>query len=175
MYYYNNDDDKIRIAGLVEESIVDGPGIRFVVFTQGCPHGCKGCHNPQTHDVNGGRDESIEKIASMIDSDPLLKGVTLSGGEPFMQAGKLVKLLNKIKNEKLNVITYTGFKYEELIEKANAENKYLELLKASDILIDGEFELDKKEEGLKFRGSSNQRAIDVKQTMETGKVVEYEF
>ena len=105
MYYYNNDDDKIRIAGLVEESIVDGPGIRFVVFTQGCPHGCKGCHNPQTHDVNGGRDESIEKIASMIDSDPLLKGVTLSGGEPFMQAGKLVKLLNKIKNEKLNVIT----------------------------------------------------------------------
>ena len=154
MYYYNNDDDKIRIAGLVEESIVDGPGIRFVVFTQGCPHGCKGCHNPQTHDANGGRDESIEKIASMIDSDPLLKGVTLSGGEPFMQAGKLVKLLNKIKNEKLNVITYTGFKYEELIEKANAENKYLELLKASDILIDGEFELDKKEEGLKFRGSS---------------------
>ena len=152
MYYYNNDDDdKIRIAGLVEESIVDGPGIRFVVFTQGCPHGCRGCHNPQTHDFNGGRDESIEKIASMIGSDPLLKGVTLSGGEPFMQAGKLVKLLNKIKNEKLNVITYTGFKYEELIEKANAENKYLELLKASDILIDGEFELDKKEDGLKFR------------------------
>ena len=175
MYYYNNDDDKIRIAGLVEESIVDGPGIRFVVFTQGCPHGCRGCHNPQTHDFNGGRDESIEKIASMIDSDPLLKGVTLSGGEPFMQAGKLVKLLNKIKNEKLNVITYTGFKYEELIEKANAENNFMELLKASDILIDGKFELDKKEEGLKFRGSSNQRAIDVKKSLESNTICLYNF
>ena len=118
MYYYNSNDNELRIAGLVEESIVDGPGIRFVIFTQGCPHGCKGCHNPQTHDFSGGRDESIEKIVSMIDSNPLLKGVTLSGGEPFMQAKKLVKLLNKINNKELNVITYTGFTYEEIIAKA---------------------------------------------------------
>lgn len=175
MYYYNNRENELRIAGLVEESIVDGPGIRFVIFTQGCPHGCKGCHNPQTHDFSGGRDESIEKIVSMIDSNPLLKGVTLSGGEPFMQAKKLVKLLNKINNKELNVITYTGFTYEELIAKADDVNGYMELLKASDILIDGKFELDKKQEGLKFRGSSNQRSIDIKKTMETGKVVEYEF
>lgn len=176
MYYYNNiEDNKLRIAGLVEESIVDGPGIRFVIFTQGCPHGCLGCHNPQTHDFNGGKDESIDVIAQMIDSNPLLKGITLSGGEPFMQAKKLVELLNKVKNKKLDVITYTGFKYEELIEKANEQNNFMELINASDILIDGRFELDKKQEGLKFRGSSNQRAIDLKKTMETGKVVEYEF
>ena len=175
MYYYNSNDNELRIAGLVEESIVDGPGIRFVIFTQGCPHGCMGCHNPQTHDFNGGKNESIDNIVSMIDADPLLKGVTLSGGEPFMQAKKLVKLLNKINNKELNVITYTGFTYEELIEKADEANGFLELLKASDILIDGKFELDKKQEGLKFRGSSNQRSIDIKKTMETGKVVEYEF
>ena len=175
MYYYNSDDNELRIAGLVEESIVDGPGIRFVIFTQGCPHGCMGCHNPQTHDFNGGKNESIDNIVSMIDADPLLKGVTLSGGEPFMQAKKLVKLLNKINNKELNVITYTGFTYEELIEKADEANGFLELLKASDILIDGKFELDKKQEGLKFRGSSNQRSIDIKKTMEIGKVVEYEF
>ena len=175
MYYYNSNDNELRIAGLVEESIVDGPGIRFVIFTQGCPHGCMGCHNPQTHDFNGGKNESIDNIVSMIDADPLLKGVTLSGGEPFMQAKKLVKLLNKINNKELNVITYTGFTYEELIAKADEVNGYMELLKASDILIDGKFELDKKQEGLKFRGSSNQRSIDIKKTMETGKVVEYEF
>ncbi len=175
MYYYNSNDNELRIAGLVEESIVDGPGIRFVIFTQGCPHGCMGCHNPQTHDFNGGKNESIDNIVSMIDADPLLKGVTLSGGEPFMQAKKLVKLLNKINNKELNVITYTGFTYEELIEKADEANGFLELLKASDILIDGKFELDKKQEGLKFRGSSNQRSIDIKKTMEIGKVVEYEF
>ena len=134
-----------------------------------------GCHNPQTHDFNGGKNESIDNIVSMIDADPLLKGVTLSGGEPFMQAKKLVKLLNKINNKELNVITYTGFTYEELIEKADEANGFLELLKASDILIDGKFELDKKQEGLKFRGSSNQRSIDIKKTMEIGKVVEYEF
>ena len=175
MYYYNNRENELRIAGLVEESIVDGPGIRFVIFTQGCPHGCKGCHNPQTHDFSGGREKKKKKIVSMIDSNPLLKGVTLSGGEPFMQAKKLVKLLNKINNKELNVITYTGFTYEELIAKADEVNGYMELLKASDILIDGKFELDKKQEGLKFRGSSNQRSIDIKKTMETGKVVEYEF
>ena len=90
----------MKYAGLIRNDLAAAPGVSVSFFTQGCPHGCKGCHNPQTHDFNGGRDESIEKIASMIDSDPLLKGVTLSGGEPFMQAGKLVKLLNKIKNEK---------------------------------------------------------------------------
>lgn len=174
MYYYNNEDE-IRIAGIVEESIVDGPGIRFVIFTQGCAHNCKGCHNPQTHDFNGGKNVKIDTIVDMIKSNPLLRGITLSGGEPFMQADKLVKLIDKVKDTKLDIITYTGFKYEDLVRNANSENDFLELLNRTDILIDGEFEEDKKNENLMYRGSSNQRAIDVKKTLRDGKIIEYEF
>ena len=118
----------IKIAGIIEESIVDGPGIRFVIFTQGCPHNCFGCHNPQTHDINGGMEVEIDNIIKKISENPLLKGVTLSGGEPFMQANKIAVLLDKIDRNKLNVITYTGFKYEYLIHNSNAENGFMELL-----------------------------------------------
>jgi anaerobic ribonucleoside-triphosphate reductase activating protein len=173
MYYYN--EDKIRIAGIVEESIVDGPGIRFVIFTQGCPHNCKGCHNPQTHSFDGGKDVSIDKLLSMIKENPLLKGITLSGGEPFMQANSLVKLIDGLSDTNLDIIIYTGFKYEELIEKTNEENKFYELLKRADILIDGKFEEEKKDENLLYRGSYNQRAIDVKSSIETQKIIEYKF
>lgn len=173
-YYYNNE-DILKIAGIVEESIVDGPGIRFVIFTQGCPHNCKGCHNPQTHDFNGGKDIKIDEIIEMIKSNPLLKGITLSGGEPFMQAKQLSILIDKIKDSNLDIITYTGFKYEELINNSNDENSFMELLIRTDILIDGKFEEDKKDDSLMFRGSSNQRAIDVKLSIQDGKIVEYEF
>ncbi len=173
MYYYN--EEKIRIAGIVEESIVDGPGLRFVIFTQGCPHNCKGCHNPQTHDFNGGEEIPIEGIIEKIKSNPLLKGITLSGGEPFMQAKALSILLDKIKDTKLDIITYTGFRFEELLQKENDENCFMELLERTDIIIDGKFEEDKKNENLMYRGSSNQRAIDVKLSIQTGKIVEYEF
>lgn len=174
MYYYNNQ-DKLKIAGLVEESIVDGPGIRFVVFTQGCPHNCEGCHNPQTHDFNSGKYMNIDEIVQKIDENPLLKGVTLSGGEPFMQAKTLATMVKRIKNKNLNVITYSGFTYEQLLEKSNKENCFLELLNQTDILIDGKFEINNKKEGLKYRGSSNQRAIDVKKSLENNKIIEYEF
>ncbi len=166
---------KLRIAGIVEESIVDGPGLRFVVFTQGCPHHCKGCHNPQTHDFNKGRLEDISDIARKIDEDPLLRGITLSGGEPFMQAKVLSKLIDEVNNKKLDVITYTGFKFEDLIEKANEENGYLELLNHTDILIDGKFEIENRREDLLFKGSTNQRVIDVKKSLENDKIVEYDF
>ena len=175
MIYYHNDENEIRIAGIVEESIVDGPGIRFVIFTQGCPHGCKGCHNPQTHDFNSGNDVNIDEIVNKIKEDPLLKGVTLSGGEPFMQAGKLAKLIDKLSDTKLDIITYTGFKYEEIIKNANDENKFYKLLDRTDILIDGKFEEDKKDENLMYRGSSNQRAIDVELSRKSGKIIEHEF
>lgn len=177
MCYCNKDNiqDSIKIAGIVEESIVDGPGIRFVIFTQGCPHNCKGCHNPQTHDFELGRYENIKKIAIKINENPLLKGVTLSGGEPFMQAEKLVKLIDSINNKKLDIITYTGFTFEELLHRANNINYYRELLEKTDILIDGKFELDNKDENLMFRGSCNQRSIDVKQSLKLNKIVEYQF
>lgn len=174
MYYYSKK-DKLKIAGIVEESIVDGPGIRFVVFTQGCPHNCQGCHNPQTHDFDGGKYVDVDEIVQKIDEDPLLKGITLSGGEPFMQAKNLSSMIKKINNKNLNIITYSGFTYEQLLEKANDENCFLELLNQTDILIDGKFELNNKKEDLKFRGSSNQRAIDVKKSLENNKIIEYEF
>ena len=164
----------LRIAGIVEESIVDGPGIRYTIFTQGCPHNCFGCHNPQTHEYNGGRLENIDNIVSSIKENPLLKGITLSGGEPFIQAKVLSNLIDKLDNG-LDVITYTGFKFEDLLSSNNDENGYLDLLRRTDILIDGKFEIDKKDENLKYRGSSNQRAIDVKKSLEKGKIVEYIF
>lgn len=175
MYYYNNKENELKIAGIVEESIVDGPGIRFVVFTQGCPHNCEGCHNPQTHDFNGGKYVNIDEIIDKIEENPLLKGVTLSGGEPFMQAKTLATMIKNIKNKNLNIITYSGFTYEQLLDKANDENCFLDLLNQTDILIDGKFEIKNKKEGLKYRGSSNQRAIDVKKSLENNKIIEYEF
>ncbi len=167
--------EELKIAGIVKESIVDGPGIRYVIFTQGCPHHCPGCHNPQTHDFAGGNYVDISKIAEDIKKDPLLKGITLSGGEPFMQAKKLVKLISKLDREKLNIMVYTGFKYEDLLNNANEENGYLELLRNADILIDGRFELDKKSDKLPFRGSLNQRSIDLKASLSTGDIILYEF
>ena len=136
--------DFIRIAGVVKESIVDGPGIRYVVFTQGCPHKCEGCHNPQTHDYNGGKLVKTDLIAKDINKNPILKGITLSGGEPFEQALQAVDLLSKI-NPKLTVMAYTGYTYEYLVKNANEENGYLELLSKIDILIDGRFILKLKD------------------------------
>ena len=169
------DDDKIRIAGVVKESTVDGPGFRYVIFTQGCPHHCEGCHNPETHDMNGGKLESITTLVDDIKKNPLLKGITLSGGEPFMQAKKLVKLLSLLDLNRYTVMTYTGFKYEYLLENADENNGFLELLKLTDVLIDGKFELVLKSEKAKFRGSTNQRAIDVKNSLKENRIIEHEF
>jgi anaerobic ribonucleoside-triphosphate reductase activating protein len=169
------DDDMIRIAGVVKESTVDGPGFRYVIFTQGCPHHCEGCHNPATHAMDGGRLERITTLANDISINPLLKGVTLSGGEPFMQAKNLVKLLELLDLNRYTVMTYTGFKYEYLLENANKENGFLELLKLTDVLIDGKFEISLKSSKVKFRGSSNQRAIDVKSSLKENKIVIHEF
>ena len=169
------DDDKIRIAGFVKESTVDGPGFRYVIFTQGCPHHCEGFHNPETHDMNGGKLESITTLVDDIKKNPLLKGITLSGGEPFMQAKKLVKLLSLLDLNRYTVMTYTGFKYEYLLENADENNGFLELLKLTDVLIDGKFELALKSEKAKFRGSTNQRAIDVKNSLKENRIIEHEF
>ena len=169
------DDDKIRIAGVIKESTVDGPGFRYVIFTQGCPHHCEGCHNPETHDMNGGKLESITTLVDDIKKNPLLKGITLSGGEPFMQAKKLVKLLSLLDLNRYTVMTYTGFKYEYLLENADENNGFLELLKLTDVLIDGKFELALKSEKAKFRGSTNQRAIDVKNSLKENRIIEHEF
>lgn len=166
---------KLRIAGIVKESVVDGPGIRFVVFSQGCKHNCKGCHNPGTHDLNSGKLVDTEEILNEIKKDPLLLGVTFSGGEPFLQAKPFADLAKKIHKLGLNIITYTGYKFEDLISQMNRENSYEELLNNTDILVDGKFILEEKSLMLKFRGSKNQRVIDVKESLREKKVIEINF
>lgn len=161
--------DFLRIAGTVNDSIVDGEGIRFTIFTQGCPHNCKGCHNPQTHDFNGGELVEIGVLLDKIKANPLLDGVTFSGGEPFCQAEMLAKLGADIKSLGLNIVTYTGYTFEELY---NSRDDWQKLLEVTDILIDGKFVLKLKDWQTKFRGSSNQRYLDCKKSLEQGRAVE---
>lgn len=165
----------IRIFGLANDSIVDGPGIRFSIFTQGCPHKCKGCHNPKSHDKNGGYVETVENIMEKIKSNPLLDGVTFSGGEPFMQALPLIEIAKQVHNMGLNVVAFTGYLWENLLNESNESNHWRELIEQIDILIDGPFILQQRSIDLLFAGSKNQRAIDVKKSLEENKVVIYEF
>lgn len=160
---------EIRLAGIVRESITDGPGIRFTVFGQGCPHMCNGCHNPQTWSFEGGKMTSVERIFQEIKKNPLLKGVTFSGGEPFCQAEGFAALGELVKDAGLDIVVFTGYTYEELVKMEDEHVKHL--LDLTDILIDGPFIQEKKDLSLKFRGSSNQRIIDIKKTKENAKII----
>lgn len=151
---------KIRIAGVAQDSIVDGEGIRLAVFVQGCPHHCPGCHNPETHDFNGGRVTDTAEIIAMMDRNPLLDGVTLSGGEPFCQADACRVIAEAAHARGLNVWCYTGYTVEELAGNA--------LLEAVDVLIDGRFVEGEKTLSLPWRGSKNQRVINVRDYLEGG-------
>lgn len=165
----------LRLAGVIRESVVDGPGWRFVVFSQGCRHNCEGCHNPQTHDFNGGYMSDVDKIIGEIKKDPLLKGVTLSGGDPFEQAENFSVLAKEVHALGLDVVTYTGYTFEQLYKGMEKNEGWHHLLSETDILIDGKFVLAKKSLNCKFRGSTNQRVIDPKKSLETGKAVEIEI
>ena len=160
---------KLRIAGIVDDSIVDGEGYRFTVFTQGCPHHCEGCHNPETWDPQGGRIEDTDKILSEILQNPLLQGVTFSGGEPFAQAAPLAELAKKIHSHGLDIWSYTGYTYEKLC--SSDDPAVHALLDELDVLVDGPFVLSQKDLTLEFRGSKNQRIIDVKESLKTGETV----
>lgn len=150
---------------------MDGPGIRMTIFTQGCHHHCPGCHNPQTHDFAGGHYIDIEEILAMIDENPLLDGVTFSGGDPMEQSAALIPLAREIKERGMNLIIYTGYTYERLMELKDERPDFFELLTFADILIDGPFVMAKRSLELKFRGSSNQRIIDVPESLAQGRVV----
>lgn len=162
--------DKLRIAGLVNDSIVDGPGLRFTIFTQGCPHHCEGCHNPKTHDFNGGKVVSIDYILKEILEDRGATGVTFSGGEPFSQAKNLIPLAKTIKELGYDLASYSGYTFEELYSGKIPGAR--ELLGYIDVLIDGKFILAQRSLELSFRGSKNQRLIDVKKSLEMGFAVE---
>ncbi|WP_407643126.1 anaerobic ribonucleoside-triphosphate reductase activating protein [Clostridium prolinivorans] len=165
------EDKKIRLAAILKESLVNGPGLRRVLFSQGCPHNCKGCFSPHTHSYTDGVLINMDDIIEDIRKNPLLKGVTFSGGEPFEQADKFAYIAKQVKKMGLNIWCYTGYTFEYILENQHKRKGWSELLKYIDVLVDGKFEEDKKEEGLKFRGSSNQRIIDVRESIESLEVV----
>jgi len=171
----NKKTDTIRIAGLVRESIVDGPGIRFVVFAQGCPHKCRGCHNESTFDFSGGREYKTENIIAKIKANPLLSGVTFSGGEPFCQPEGFCNLAVRLKKLNIHILAFTGYTYEELTGLSKTNENIKRLLDHIDILIDGRFILEKRDLSLQFKGSSNQRYIDMNAVRETGKLAVLNF
>ena len=162
---------KIRLAGIVNDSIVDGTGIRMTVFVQGCEHNCKGCHNPQTHDLNGGYLADTDDILEKALKNPLLEGLTFSGGEPFLQPLPLCDLAKKAHEKGFNIFCYTGFLYEDILKDENKKA----LLEQVDYLIDGPFIEAQKSLLLNFRGSENQRIINVKKSLEAGKVITENF
>ncbi len=156
--------NQIRVAGLTDDSIVDGKGFRFVIFTQGCLHHCKGCHNPETWDMNGGTLMDIDEIKEKIARNGLLDGITFSGGDPFYQPEACANLAKWAKERGLNIWAYTGFLYEELLKMPEVKD-FLDLV---DVLVDGPFILEEKSLLLNFRGSKNQRVIDLNETKRTG-------
>ena len=161
----------IRVSGIVKQSAVDGPGLRLAVFTQGCPHRCPGCQNPETHDFEGGQDIPISDILSELDKNPLLQGITLSGGEPLARARELLPLTQGAKAKGKDVVCFTGYTLEELLAKAE-EDKYLaQLLKDIDLLIDGRYDAAQRDLTLRFRGSRNQRVLDLAACLASGQVV----
>lgn len=162
----------IRIAGIENDSIVDGPGFRLAVFTQGCVHHCPGCHNPETHPFDGGKEVDTDRIVRLMEENPLLDGITLSGGDPFCQPAACAELAKAAKAMGLNVWAYSGWTYEELMEMSKESPDILRFLENTDVLIDGPFILAERTLELRFRGSRNQRQIDVQKSLLEGKAVE---
>ena len=163
---------RISLSGVTGDSIVDGPGLRLTIFTQGCLHHCPGCHNPQTHDPEGGSWADTEDILAAAAENPLLDGITLSGGDPFLQPVPCLALAEGAHKIGLNVWTYTGYTWEALLEENDVEK--LALLKETDVLVDGPFLLAERSLELRFCGSRNQRLIDVKKSLAEDKVVLWE-
>ena len=165
---------EIRLAGIHGESMVDGEGIRYTVFVQGCPHECEGCHNPQTHSFNGGAIAYVEDIKEdILSMKNGIDGVTLSGGEPFTQPIPCAEIAKYAKSLGLNVWCYTGYTFEQLEYRSHTDGACRELMEEIDVLVDGRFMKDKKSMDCLFRGSTNQRLIRMKDSLEQKKSVIY--
>lgn len=158
----------LKIAGIVEDSIVDGPGLRTVIFGQGCPHRCPGCHNPDTWEADGGTAMTEEQVFEIITRNPLCGGVTFSGGEPFAQAGGFGRLAKRLREKGYEVASYSGYTFEELCTGTDEQK---ELLRNVDILIDGTFVLAERSLNLSFRGSKNQRILNVSESLKQKRAV----
>lgn len=162
-------ENKIRIASLVNDSIVDGPGLRFVVFTQGCRFGCPFCHNKETWDLAGGYLEEVDNIVARWRKNPLIEGITLSGGDPLLQPQASLYLLRKAHETGLNVTVYSGDTYENLL--TNKDQHIQAIMHEADYLIDGRYINELQDLTLLYRGSRNQRFIDLKASRTSGKIV----
>ena len=158
----------MKIYGLVQDSIVDGVGFRFVCFTQGCPHHCPGCHNPDSHDPAGGTEMTTDEVIRQMLSNPLTDGLTLSGGEPFAQAEACLTIARAAHTKGLNVWAYSGWTFEQLSQGTDAQQALLHEL---DVLVDGRFMAEERSLTLNWRGSRNQRVIDVRATLASGEIV----
>jgi len=178
-YVMEQNKEYIRLAAdLQSDSIVDGPGLRAVLWTQGCGHHCPGCQNPQTWDFNGGGLIPISVVKEAIDELENQDGFTMSGGDPMFQPEACNEIAKYVKDKGLNLWVYTGFTFEDLMKLAKTKPIYREFIERIDVLVDGRFIESKKNLSLLFRGSSNQRLIDIPKTLEQGEVVlfnEYEY
>lgn len=161
----------IRIYGLVNDSIVDGPGFRLAVFTQGCPHNCEGCHNPESHSFDGGTVMTTEEIIGKMNDNPLLDGITITGGDPFCQPAPCAVLARAAHASGLSVWAYSGWTYDAIA----ADPDKRALLENVDVLVDGPFILAQRTLEKRFMGSKNQRAIDVKASLAEGRAVEIQL
>jgi len=159
----------LELSGIVSDSIVDGPGIRTTIFSQGCPHHCPGCHNPETWDFGCGTRIPVEAVVEIVQSNPLCRGVTFSGGEPFAQAASFAKLARLLKKQGYEVASYSGYTFEDLLSGSEDQRQLLETI---DILIDGPFLLAEKSLEIAFRGSKNQRILDVPKSLAQGRATE---
>ena len=163
--------DTIRLYGLVTDSIVDGPGFRTAIFVQGCPYHCEGCHNPDSQPFEGGTVWTLDDVEKKFANNPLLSGITLSGGEPAEQAEPCAELARRAHQKGLNVWTYTGTTLEKLNERAKDDPALRQLLDETDVLVDGPFILAQRSLELDFCGSKNQRLIDMNESRRQGKIV----
>ena len=164
----DNNATAIRLFGVVQDSIVDGYGFRTAIFAQGCPHHCEGCHNPESHDSAGGEEWLLDDVEKKFTGNPLLEGITLSGGEPFCQAAPCAELARRAHAKGLTVWAYSGYTYEELLKKAEKDPETHALLTEIDVLVDGRFVLAERSLELQYQGSRNQRVLDLQQTRKTG-------
>lgn len=165
----------LQVAGITKESFVDGPGIRLVVFVQGCHHACVGCHNQHTHSLNGGYTTTIDAILHDFDKNPMLTGVTFSGGEPMLQTKALLNLAKQVKARNKNLMVYTGYTLEQLLELRTVDKSLDSLLDLIDILVDGRYIESQRDLTLPFKGSRNQRVIDMKRFRESNEIIELQF
>ena len=164
---------KIRLASEIQtDSIVDGEGIRTVIWTQGCSHNCVGCHNPETHSFEDGFLVDVEDLEKEILSVKHQDGITLSGGDPMFQPEPVLHVAKFCKEHNLNVWCYTGFTFEKLLEMSEKNNTIKELLENIDVLVDGKFELEQRSLNLYFKGSKNQRVLNMSKSLKERKPVE---